>query len=205
MRQLIINILFAFRSRLNKHMNLFLLVGLFLMFSTAIYAASPVKRLSNKVLKKIEEKYDEQTRNLFSGKGSEKNVLALKRLIAEEVNPDLAIVAIKKYDQAKKYRSGSEEKREVIEEMEALFANSNVSSKEGRDIIIGAGGAVHARETKTVQNTYQKANKPSCKNKITGTKRAPKVKYQDPDRLAESVLLKELRGKVVSKVSNSMS
>ena len=192
-------------ARLKKCVNTFMLLGIFMVFSASGYAANIVKPLSNKALKKIEEKYDKQTRDMFSGKGSEKNVLALKRLIAEEVNPDLAIAAIKKYDQAKKYRSGTTEKREAFEEIEALFANSNISSKEGRDIIIGAGGAVRARKTKTVQTTYQKANKPSCSNKITSTKRAPKMKYQDSDRLAESVLLKELKGETGDKVSEAIS
>ena len=205
MEQFIRNIPSTFQYRLNKHINAFMLVGIFLIFSASSYAANTVKPLSNKVLKKIEEKYDKQTRSMFSGKGSEKNVLALKRLIAEEVNPDLAITAIKKYDQAKKYRSGSEEKREAIEEIEALFANSNISSKEGRDIIIGAGGAVRARKDKKVQTTYQKANKPSCSNKRTSMTKAPKIKYQDPDRLAESVLLKELKGKSESTVTVAYS
>ena len=133
---------------------------------------------------------------MFSGKKSAKNVLALKRLIAEDVDPDLAILAIKKYNEAENYRSGSKQKREAFQEIEDLFANSKIDSKKGRDIMIGAGGAVTARKDKKVQTTYQKANRPSCSNKRTSMKRAPKIKYKDPDRLAESVLLEELNGEV---------
>ena len=186
------NIPLTYLNDFRTRMNIFMLVSIFLIFSSSVYASNTVKPLSNKALKKIEERYDKQTRKMFSGKGSEKNVLALKRLIAEEVNPDLAIAAIKKYNTAKRYRSGSVQKRKAFSEIEALFANSKISSKEGRNIIIGAGGAVVARKDKKVQTTYQKANKPSCSNKRTSMKKAPKIKYQDPDRLAESVLLAQL-------------
>jgi hypothetical protein len=69
--------------------------------------------------------------------------------------------------------------------------------------LIGAGGAVTARKDKKVQTTYQKANKPSCSNKRTKMTKAAKIKYDDPDRLAESVLLEELNGKKEAKVAES--
>ena len=185
-----------FRGQLNSKVKALIIAGLCLIFATTSYAAHTVKPLSGKALKKIEEKYDKETRKMFSGKNSDKNVLALKRLIAEDIDPDLAILAIKKYNEAESYRSGSKQKREAFQEIEDLFAKSKIDSKKGRDIMIGAGGAVRARKDKKVQTTYQKANKPSCSNKRTSMKKAPKIKYQDPDRLAESVLLKELNGEV---------
>ena len=188
-KQKIISMKRLFKKVSLSYVNALIIGALFLLFSTATYAANPVKPLSNKVLKKIEERYDKQTRSLFTGKGSEKNVLALKRLVAEEVNPELAIEAIKKYDKARKYRSGSAQKRKAISEIEDLFEGSKISKKKGRDIMIGAGSSISARKSKTVQKTYQKANRPSCSNKISVTKRAPKVKYQDPDRLAKEILL----------------
>ncbi|MCB0841357.1 MAG: hypothetical protein KDD99_32030, partial [Bacteroidetes bacterium] len=65
MEQFIRNIPSTFQYRLNKHINAFMLVGIFLIFSASSYAANTVKPLSNKVLKKIEEKYDKQTRSMF--------------------------------------------------------------------------------------------------------------------------------------------
>ena len=62
--------------------------------SMGLYAGGTVKPLCKKSLKKIEAKYGKDIKALFSGKGSDKNVLALKRLIAEEIDPDLAITAI---------------------------------------------------------------------------------------------------------------
>ena len=171
-----------------------MLAGMFMGVSTLIYASGPVKPLSNKALKNIEEKYDKEVRSLFSGKSSEKNVLALKRLIAEEVNPDLAIVAIQKYNEAKQYRSGSVERRNALDKVASLFTSHPISWKKCRDIMMGAGSAIAARKTKTTQKTYNDHRKPSCRSKKTKRQRAAKIKYQDPDRLAESVLLMELKG-----------
>lgn len=194
----------GFQIRLNKNIIALILGSLFLIFSTSTYAASPVKPLSNKVLKTIEEKYDKQTRKIVSGKNSEKNVLALKRLLAADVNPDLAIAAVKKYAEARSYRSGSIQRRNAYTEIETLFANSNIDSKQGRDIMIKAGSSISARKCKTMQQTSHNANKPSCRSKKTVTKKATKVKHQDPDRLAESILLSELKGKTKNKVFASL-
>lgn len=175
----------------------FLLLGVFCwIFPTSLFAAKAVKPLSNKVLKNIEEKYDKETRNLFSGKDSESNVLALKRLIAEEVQPDVAIAAILKYDESKRYRSGSLQRREAIGEMEALFATSNIHWKKGRDIVMRAGTAIHARTVKSELHTSRDPNEPICRNKKVVSKRTEKVTYQDPDQLVENVLLTQLTGRV---------
>ena len=184
----------CFCNSTQKFAKALFLGGIFLIVSTILYAGGPVKSLSNKALKKIEEKYDKETRSLFSGKNSDKNVLALKRLIAEGVDPDLAITAIKKFNEAKKYRSGSVEKRKALALIEDLFVTTNISWKKVRDTMMGAGGAIAARKSRTVQKTYTARNKPSCRSKTTISQRAPKVKYQDPDRLAESAILMELTG-----------
>ena len=160
-----------------------------------LYAGAPVKSLSGKALKTIEGKYGKETRSLFSGKGSDKNVLALKRLIAEGIDPDLAIAAITKYQDAKKLRSGSAQKREALNSIEALFVGSQLSAKKGLAIILGSGSAVIARESKKALSTSQSPNKPSCSAKKTVTKRAKKIKFNDPDQLAEHVILNELDGK----------
>ncbi|MEM7368735.1 MAG: hypothetical protein AAF587_09025 [Bacteroidota bacterium] len=194
-----------FHIRLTTAIRMMIATVICLICSASLFAASPVKPLSNKVLKTIEGKYDKETRKMFSGKGSEKNVLALKRLIAEEVNPDLAISAIRMYNQARSYRSGSKQRRAAIREMEVLFSSSNICWKKGRDIVIGASTAIAARKSRTVQNTYQNPNKPSCRSKRTVSKRAPKVKFQDSDRLAENVLLTKLRGNITHSLSPSLS
>ncbi|MEM6802604.1 MAG: hypothetical protein AAF696_14440 [Bacteroidota bacterium] len=176
------------------------ILGLWIILSLSslsLHAGGSVKPLCKKSLKKIEAKYGEDIKALFSGKGSDKNVLALKRLIAEEIDPDLAITAIKKYNEARKLRTGSVKKREAMSLIEELFVGSSLSAKKGRDIIIGSGGAVSARKTKTTQKTYTDNKKPRCKSKKTVTERAPKIKYHDSDQLAEQVILNELDGKTL--------
>lgn len=190
-----------FQAGMSKEIQVLIAGGLFLIFSSHLYAANPVKPLSHKALKKIEEKYDKETRKIFSGKGSEKNVLALKRLIAEDVNPDRAIVAIRTYNKAVKYRSGSLQKRKMIQQMEVIFSGSKICWKKGRDIVIGAGTAISARKARTMTHTSYNPNKPSCRANVSAIKRAPKVKYQDPDRLAENVLLTKLTGSTASNAS----
>lgn len=165
--------------------------------SMSLYAGGTVKPLCKKSLKKIEAKYGKDIKALFSGKGSDKNVLALKRLIAEEIDPDLAITAIKKYNEARKLRSGSVQKRAAMASLEQLFSETKISAKKGRDIIIGSASAVCARKTKTLQRTYTDHKKPRCRSKKTVTERAPKIKYQDADQLAEQVILDELDGKAL--------
>lgn len=178
----------------------FFMIGIFCwLIPTSLSAAKAVKPLSNKVLKNIEEKYDKETRNMFSGKGSERNVLALKRLIADEVHPDVAIAAILKYDESKRYRSGSVEKRAAIAEMEALFANSHIHWKKGRDILMRAGTAIQARKDKSELHTFHDTKAPTCRSKRVETRKKDKVSHEDPDQLAENVLLTELTGSVKKK------
>lgn len=164
--------------------------------SMNLYARGTVKSLSNKALNKIEAEYGAATKGLFSGKDSDQHVLALKRLIVEEIDPDLAIVAISKYQEAKKFRAGSIQKRNALDFIKQLFVGTRLSPKKGLSIILGSGSAVVARESKRTLNTTQNSNKPSCRNKKTVFKRAKRVKYDDLDELAEDVILKELDGEM---------
>lgn len=187
---------------LSDHMRLFVgkisatlvLFTLLAIASVSVYAGGTVKPLGNKALKKIEANYGKDTRNLFSGKGSERNVLALKRLIAEDVDPDLAITAIQKYEESRKFRSGSALKRKALDIIEQLFSGTSVSSKKGLEIIIGSGSAVAARNHRTELITFHDSKMPSCSSKKTITKRASKVKNEDLDKMAERVILSELNG-----------
>ena len=188
--------LFSGQFQLGRRIFLAILFGgIFMLFTTVnLHAANSVKPLSGKVLKKIEGTYGKDTRELFRGKGSEKNVLALKRLIAEEIDPDIAVLAIEKYNELKKYRPASAERKNAWEFIKQLFAKTRLSWKKGRDIIIGAASAVVARKTKTAQRTYTANNKARCKSKKTVTERAAKIKYEDGDKFAEQVILHELNG-----------
>ncbi|RMG62830.1 MAG: hypothetical protein D6722_18195 [Bacteroidetes bacterium] len=179
----------------------FLLAGVICgSFPTSLSAAKPVKPLSKKVLRNIEAKYDRATRDLFSGKESAFNVLALKRLIAQGVQPDVAIAAIVQYHESKGYRPGSPEKRAAMTEMEALFAHSDISGKKGRDILMRAGTAIHARTDRSELHTYQDPNEPVCRAQKTETRRGEQVSFSDPDKLVEHVLLTELKGSVPQEV-----
>jgi hypothetical protein len=72
MEKIIRNISNEFRGRLKQKMTVLIIAGLCLIFSTPSFAANTVKRLSGKALKKIEAKYDKETRKLFSGKTATK-------------------------------------------------------------------------------------------------------------------------------------
>ena len=167
----------------------------FLSFiSISAYAGGAVKPLGNKALKKIEARYGKDTKKLFSGKGNEQNVLALKRLIAENIDPDLAITAIVQYDGAKKLRSGSVKKRNALSKIGQLFSGSSLSSSKGLKIIMAAGSAIAARQSNTELMTFHDSKMPVCSSKVTLTRRASKVRHQDLDKLADRVILSDLDG-----------